>query len=64
MGVLTDQEIVQLVGSEDEFFTGLAPSLEDCSTHKIFTQAEALEFIGTKIKSVKKGYSRPKVRPM
>src|SRR5690348_1075032 len=62
MGVETDQEIVQLVGTEELFLEGLAPSLEECSVEKVFTQQQALEYIGSKIKVFKNRYSkRPKV---
>ena len=50
----SDQEIVQLVGAEEMFFTGLAPSLEESTKHKIYTQAQALEYLGSQIKSTTK----------
>jgi DNA-directed RNA polymerase III subunit RPC2 len=54
MGIETDQEIVQLVGSEELFFNGLAGSLEECALNRIYTQAQALEWIGSKIKTFKR----------
>ena len=41
MGIITDQEIVQLVGSEDDILSIFAPSLEECANLKIFTQLQA-----------------------
>jgi DNA-directed RNA polymerase III subunit RPC2 len=65
MGMETDQEIIQLVGSEQMFVDGLSASLEDCAAHKIFNQQQALDYIGTKIKAFKKnsfwGYKKTKV---
>eukprot|EP00124_Ichthyophonus_hoferi_P000134 Ihof_evm24s4 gene=Ihof_evmTU24s4 len=50
MGLQSDQEIVQLVGSEHEFMDVFAPSLEECSNLKIFTQQQALEYMGSRIR--------------
>jgi DNA-directed RNA polymerase III subunit RPC2 len=54
MGMESDQEIVQLVGAEETFFSGLSPSLEESTKHKIFTQVQALEYLGGQIKAVTK----------
>eukprot|EP01114_Cavostelium_apophysatum_P020204 TRINITY_DN6708_c0_g1_i4.p1 TRINITY_DN6708_c0_g1~~TRINITY_DN6708_c0_g1_i4.p1 ORF type:complete len:1163 (+),score=317.41 TRINITY_DN6708_c0_g1_i4:32-3520(+) len=55
MGVETDQEVVQLIGSEEQYVDLLAPSFEDCIvTHSIRTQNQALDFIGAKIKVYQK----------
>lgn len=48
MGVVSDQEIVQLVGHQ--YTEDLVPSLEECSRAKVFTEAQALEWIGSKVK--------------
>ena len=37
MGVLSDQEIVQTVGSEEHILSTFAPSLEECASLQIFT---------------------------
>lgn len=61
MGVITDQEIVQMVGSEEPILTFLAPSLEECASLRVFTQSQALEHIGTKIRQMHTwGKPRPK----
>jgi DNA-directed RNA polymerase III subunit RPC2 len=54
MGVISDQEIVSMVGSE--YIDQLAPSLEECSKEKIFTANQALEYIGTRIIHMKQKY--------
>ena len=37
MGVTSDQEIVQMVGTEDVIMTAFAASLEECNRAYIFT---------------------------
>lgn len=50
LGVETDQEIVQLVGSK--FAGHLAASLDECSqAHKVATSNQALEWLGRRIKA-------------
>jgi len=61
MGIITDQEVVQLVGSEPLFADEMAASLEEAasvvwsggSSRGIFTQNQALEYIASKIKPTK-----------
>jgi DNA-directed RNA polymerase III subunit RPC2 len=60
MGLETDQEIVQLVGSEPMYIDGVAPSLHEASQHSIYTQEQALEFIGSRIKVFR---NRKRFRP-
>ncbi|KAJ3280249.1 DNA-directed RNA polymerase III core subunit ret1 [Borealophlyctis nickersoniae] len=51
MGVESDREIAELICGNDRAFLDLfAPSLEECSKLAIYTQQQALEFIGAKIK--------------
>jgi DNA-directed RNA polymerase III subunit RPC2 len=50
MGIESDLELVQLVGSESLLVNAMALSLEEASRLKIFTQHQALKFIGTKIR--------------
>ena len=54
MGVESDQEIVQLVGSD--LLDLLLPSLEECVALKIFTRQQALEHLGLKIRSSRPRY--------
>ena len=61
MGVITDQEIVQLVGSEDDVLSAFAPALEECASLKVFTQTQALEFLGSKIR-INRNWGRQRSR--
>ena len=58
MGVITDQEIVQMIGSEEEMISIFAPSIEECANNRVFTQKQALEFIGSKTR--KSTWGKPK----
>ena len=51
MGFTSDQEIVGLVGTELEIQDALAASLEEAAALKVFSQRQALAYIGSKIKS-------------
>jgi DNA-directed RNA polymerase III subunit RPC2 len=63
LGISSDQEVVQLVGSEPQFADELAASLEEAGSvvantggqRGVYTQTQALEYIGTKIKPTKFG---------
>eukprot|EP00180_Rhodochaete_pulchella_P000804 Plantae.Rhodophyta-Rhodochaete_pulchella.ctg16369.p1 GENE.Plantae.Rhodophyta-Rhodochaete_pulchella.ctg16369~~Plantae.Rhodophyta-Rhodochaete_pulchella.ctg16369.p1 ORF type:complete len:982 (-),score=155.38 Plantae.Rhodophyta-Rhodochaete_pulchella.ctg16369:106-2802(-) len=50
MGVTSDQDVVQLVGSEARFVDAMAGSVEECANRRIFTQTQALEYFGSKVK--------------
>uniref|UniRef100_A0A6B2KXR4 DNA-directed RNA polymerase n=1 Tax=Arcella intermedia TaxID=1963864 RepID=A0A6B2KXR4_9EUKA len=60
MGVESDQEIIQLVGSEPLYSTCMAASIEECTNQKIFTQEQALKWLGTKVKP----FYRTRIRAM
>lgn len=47
MGILSDQEICQLVGITD--LRKFTPTLEECHALKIYTQDAALRYLGTKL---------------
>jgi len=51
MGVESDMELVQLVGSDPEIVDCLAPSLEEPVKLGISTQMQALRYIGNKIRN-------------
>jgi len=53
MGVTSDQEIVQMVGTEDAVMTAMAASLEECNRAGVFTQMQALRFISARMKAKK-----------
>ena len=40
MGVIADQEIVQMVGTEDGIMTKFSSSLEECHRAGVFTQEQ------------------------
>ena len=62
MGVVSDQAVVQLVGREEDVLSVFAPSLEECANLRIFTQLQALEYIGGKCRQVRTwGKPRSKV---
>ena len=48
MGIVSDQEIMQMVGTEDNVMTKFAASLEECHMLKIFTQEQALRHLASK----------------
>jgi DNA-directed RNA polymerase III subunit RPC2 len=50
MGLESDQELVQLVGSEGFFADGIAPSIHEAAQLNVHTQQQALEFVGERIK--------------
>jgi len=43
MGMVSDQEIMQMVGTDEYVMTAFAPSLEECARASIFTQQQALK---------------------
>ena len=66
MGIESDLEMVQLVGSEDYLVSSLALSLEEPARLGIYTQTQALRFIGGKIRgraasSGYGGYRKPQL---
>jgi DNA-directed RNA polymerase III subunit RPC2 len=55
MGIQSDIEITQLIsGGKREFVHMFAPSIEECAQLKIFTQQQALDYIGSKVKVTRK----------
>lgn len=50
MGVIWDQEIVAMVGCETSVISKFVFSIEECQNLKIFTQRQALEWLGNKIR--------------
>jgi DNA-directed RNA polymerase III subunit RPC2 len=59
MGVESDIEAVQLVGSESYIVDALALSLEESSRAGIHTQTQALKYIGSKIRRTASLYRKP-----
>lgn len=46
MGIESDQEVTQLIGNEGTYTGLFAPSLQECKQQSIFTQQQALEWLG------------------
>ncbi|KAL9979151.1 hypothetical protein ACROYT_G016768 [Oculina patagonica] len=62
MGIECEQEIVQMVGCEEEVISTFAPSLEECHRLNIYTQLQALQYVGSKVRQrATWGKSRTKV---
>ena len=53
LGIERDQEIAELVASEETTLALLAPSLLECQQMKIFSQQQAVEYIGDIIMRMK-----------
>ncbi|KAK9863929.1 hypothetical protein WJX84_000632, partial [Apatococcus fuscideae] len=58
MGIESDQELVQLVGQDPAYASLLAPTLEECQSLQLYTQQNALEWLGGKVKSSRQGFER------
>eukprot|EP00056_Hartaetosiga_gracilis_P005083 m.81120 g.81120 ORF g.81120 m.81120 type:complete len:1154 (+) comp12046_c0_seq2:38-3499(+) len=50
MGITSDQEFMQMVGSDHESMETLGPSIQHCADLGIFTQQQALRYLGTKVR--------------
>ena len=46
MGIESDQEVSQLIGSEGTYAGLFAPSLQECKQLGVFSQQQALEWLG------------------
>ncbi len=44
MGIVSDQETVNMIGTDDHITTSLVPSLEECIEAKISTQEKASRY--------------------
>lgn len=63
MGVESDREIAELVcGTDEEFLELLSPSVEETSAIEIYTQKQALDYIGAKVRVTQRG-SRAGIKP-
>lgn len=50
MGCVWDQEICQMIGTSSEILTKLLPSFQECKELGVFTQAQALDYLGKNMK--------------
>jgi len=60
MGVESDQEVVQMIGTDPQSTDLLAPSIQECCQANIFTQQQALEYMGGKVKTARSSWVRVK----
>ena len=58
MGAESDQEIIQLVGEEETFAALLVPTIQDCKQKGIFTQGQALDYLGERLGMDRDGLER------
>lgn len=50
MGLECDQLIVQMIGTSEAAQAAIAPSLEECHRAQVFTQTQALRYLGGRLK--------------
>lgn len=50
MGIESDIEAMSFIGSESHYSEALAETFQECAKAEIFTQQQALDYIGTRIK--------------
>ncbi|KAF0991447.1 hypothetical protein HZS_6138, partial [Henneguya salminicola] len=55
MGLQTDQEVAQLIGTEDDVLTMFTYSIENCHLLSIHTSEQALNYISTRIRQKNTG---------
>lgn len=48
MGMESDQEVIQMVGRDPRYSAFLLPSIEECVSHSVYTQQQALDCLETK----------------
>ena len=54
MGITSDHEIIDLIGAHDaSYLNVLSPSLEECCQLGIFSQDQALDYVGHRVKLAK-----------
>eukprot|EP00891_Asterochloris_glomerata_P000044 jgi/Astpho2/44/e_gw1.00001.71.1_t len=58
MGLESDQEIQQLVGLDGNFAQLLAPSIQKAREANVYTQQQALEYLGNRLKSAQAALPR------
>uniref|UniRef100_A0A2P2MNC6 DNA-directed RNA polymerase n=1 Tax=Rhizophora mucronata TaxID=61149 RepID=A0A2P2MNC6_RHIMU len=49
MGMESDQEVVQMVGRDPQYSAMLLPSIEECASHEIYTQQQALDYLEAQV---------------
>ncbi|XP_054716873.1 DNA-directed RNA polymerase III subunit RPC2-like [Uloborus diversus] len=64
MGFESDQVIVQLIGMDEITLTKLFPCIEECRRAQVFTQLQALRYMGSKLRQRKMWASSQKKTPI
>uniref|UniRef100_A0A0L8H2E6 DNA-directed RNA polymerase subunit beta n=1 Tax=Octopus bimaculoides TaxID=37653 RepID=A0A0L8H2E6_OCTBM len=59
MGIECDQEIIQMIGCEEEVLASIAPCMEECHKAQVYTCNQALRYIGSKVR-VRRMWNEPK----
>ncbi|KAF2755609.1 beta and beta-prime subunits of DNA dependent RNA-polymerase [Pseudovirgaria hyperparasitica] len=63
MGVQTDKEILLLVAGADNLYQDeFTINFEICQRESVFTQQQALEYIGARVRSMRRGFGPPQKR--
>ncbi|KAK9461659.1 uncharacterized protein V1516DRAFT_672612 [Lipomyces oligophaga] len=63
-GIISDSEILQLVtGSDPRYQDVFAINIEECAKLNVFTQQQALEYLGSKVKTSRRPMS-PRLTPL
>eukprot|EP00053_Salpingoeca_punica_P018423 m.180595 g.180595 ORF g.180595 m.180595 type:complete len:1139 (+) comp17430_c0_seq1:156-3572(+) len=60
MGVESDQEIIQMIGCDEHTVNTFSPSLEEASKAQVFTANQALHYVGSRIRTTRRGFNKPK----
>lgn len=55
MGIESDQEMIQLTGTEEIIISALMRSIEECHKASIFTQSQAIKYLATKVRQKRFG---------
>lgn len=53
MGIESDQEIVQMIGTDEHVLSSFASSLEECHQAQVYSQMQALRYMGGKVRQRK-----------
>lgn len=60
MGIESDQEILQLIGHEDDIVSAMMVSVEECHKANVYTQSQAIKYLSSKIRQKRFPTMRPK----
>ncbi|CAG7837989.1 unnamed protein product [Allacma fusca] len=53
MGIESDQEMLQLIGTEDEIISAMMISIEECHKANVYTQKQAIKYLSSRVKQKK-----------